>query len=220
VPGDQRFAALRDSARDSGVASVAGRRAAYERLAGSEGNANDWLVVAVTHTPAPSLLGSFGAGSIGMIFVAILLLAFTLLSARAGNLRAEAQTDSLTGLANRRQFLRRLERAIRHAARHEGSAALLMLDLDRFKELNDTLGHHVGDLLLAQFGPRLRDAVREADTLARLGGDEFAVLLTELTDCDAAGRVFGSSSGDCDRSFRADTADTRCACCQRCSNTI
>jgi len=190
VPGDQRFAALRGSARDSGVASVAGgRRAAYERVAGSKGNANDWLVVAVSHTPAPSLLGSFGAGPIGMMVVAILLLAFALLSARAGNLRAEAQTDSLTGLANRRQFLRRLERAIRHAARHERSAALVMIDLDRFKELNDTLGHHVGDLLLAQFGPRLRDAIREADTLARLGGDEFAVLLTELTDCDAAGRV-------------------------------
>jgi len=189
VPGDKRFAALSGSARDSGVAPVAGRRAAYERVAGSKGNANDWLVVASRTRLAPSLLGSFGAGSIGMIVVAILLLAFTLLSARAGNLRAEAQTDGLTGLANRRQFLRRLERAIRHAARHERSAALLMIDLDGFKELNDTLGHHVGDLLLAQFGPRLRDAIREADTLARLGGDEFAVLLTELTDCDAAGSV-------------------------------
>ncbi len=189
VPGDRRFGALRGSARDSGVAAVAGRRAAYERVRGGEGNANNWLVVAVTRTPSPSLLSSFGAGPIGMTLVAVLLLAFTLVSARAGNLRAEAQTDGLTGLANRRQFLRRLERVIRLAGRKEQSAALLMIDLDHFKELNDTLGHHVGDLLLAQVGPRLRDAIRDADTLARLGGDEFAVLLTELTDCDAAGSV-------------------------------
>jgi diguanylate cyclase (GGDEF)-like protein len=78
---------------------------------------------------------------------------------------------------------------IRLAGRQEQSAALLMIDLDHFKELNDTLGHHAGDLLLAQLGPRLRDAIRDADTLARLGGDEFAVLLTQLPDRGAAGRV-------------------------------
>ena len=189
VPGDRRFAALRRRARHSGVASVAGRRAAYERVRGGKGNANDWLVVAVTRIPAPSLLGSFGAGPIGMIIAAILLLAFTLVNARAGNLRAEANTDGLTRLANRRHFLRRLERATHHADPKERSAALLVIDLDHFKELNDTLGHHVGDLLLAQLGPRLHEAIREVDTLARLGGDEFAVILTELPDRDAASRV-------------------------------
>ena len=85
-----------------------------------------------------------------------------------------ARTDELTGLDNRRGFLDALRTQLdRHPER---PAAVLMLDLDRFKELNDTLGHQAGDLLLSQLGPRLSSALRPADTLARLGGDEFAVL--------------------------------------------
>jgi diguanylate cyclase (GGDEF)-like protein len=85
-----------------------------------------------------------------------------------------ARTDELTGLSNRRGFLDALRTQLqRHPDR---PAAVLMLDLDRFKELNDTLGHQAGDRLLSQLGPRLSSALRPADTLARLGGDEFAVL--------------------------------------------
>jgi diguanylate cyclase (GGDEF)-like protein len=88
--------------------------------------------------------------------------------------RRQARTDELTGLTNRRSFLDATERQL---AEHPlDPAAVLMLDLDRFKELNDTMGHAAGDRLLAELGPRLSSALRPGDTLARLGGDEFAVL--------------------------------------------
>ena len=88
-----------------------------------------------------------------------------------------AITDDLTGLSNRRHLVDRLETAVDTAADARGELALLVVDLDGFKELNDTLGHHAGDEVLRQIGPRLRPLLRERDTLARLGGDEFAVVL-------------------------------------------
>jgi diguanylate cyclase len=87
---------------------------------------------------------------------------------------ARALTDDLTALGNRRHLVERLQAAIDRG----GELALLLIDLDGFKELNDTLGHHAGDEVLRQIGPRLASAVREHDTLARLGGDEFALMLT------------------------------------------
>jgi diguanylate cyclase len=86
-------------------------------------------------------------------------------------------TDDLTGLGNRRQLLERLHTAIELAKAGGGEVALLLIDLDGFKELNDTLGHHAGDEVLRQIGPRLSGLLRDEDTLARLGGDEFAVVL-------------------------------------------
>ncbi|MFQ5760864.1 MAG: EAL domain-containing protein, partial [Acidiferrobacterales bacterium] len=88
-----------------------------------------------------------------------------------------AFTDPLTKLPNRMLFHDRLHQAILNARREHRSFALLIMDLDRFKEINDTLGHHVGDLILEQVGERLRDKLRASDTVARMGGDEFAVLL-------------------------------------------
>ena len=88
-----------------------------------------------------------------------------------------AITDDLTGLSNRRHLVDRLETAVDAAADARDALALLVVDLDGFKELNDTLGHHAGDEVLRQIGPRLRPLLRERDTLARLGGDEFAVIL-------------------------------------------
>ena len=91
--------------------------------------------------------------------------------------RELALTDELTGLANRRLFHERLREELGDRADGEASLAIAMVDLDRFKELNDTLGHHAGDRLLAQLGPRLKDVVGDAGLVARLGGDEFALLL-------------------------------------------
>jgi diguanylate cyclase (GGDEF)-like protein len=88
-----------------------------------------------------------------------------------------AYYDVLTDLPNRALFEDRIQQAILTAQREGGSVALLMVDLDRFKEINDTLGHRSGDLVLQQVGRRLRDVLRESDTVARLGGDEFSVLL-------------------------------------------
>src|SRR4051794_30132616 len=87
--------------------------------------------------------------------------------------RTQALTDDLTGLANRRYLVDTLHATLESAAGRGDELALLLIDLDGFKELNDTLGHHAGDEVLRQIGPRLKVLLREDDTLARLGGDEF-----------------------------------------------
>jgi diguanylate cyclase (GGDEF)-like protein/PAS domain S-box-containing protein len=103
----------------------------------------------------------------------------------------QALHDALTGLPNRILLNDRLEQAIRRASRGGTplAIALLVLDLDRFKDVNDTLGHHVGDLLLTELGHRLVGVVRKTDTIARLGGDEFAVVLPAISDLRRARRV-------------------------------
>jgi len=92
-------------------------------------------------------------------------------------LHEEATHDALTGLANRRLFYDRLRQAIRHAHRYGGKVGILYVDLDRFKEINDNHGHHVGDAVLTEVAKRLTASIRDSDSIARLGGDEFAVLL-------------------------------------------
>src|SRR6266542_2770719 len=101
----------------------------------------------------------------------------------------QALHDSLTGLPNRTLFLDRVAHAVRAAHREGHGLGLLLIDLDRFKEINDTLGHHHCDQLLQQIGQRLCDALRESDTIARLGGDEFGVLVHNLTDRATAANV-------------------------------
>ncbi len=88
--------------------------------------------------------------------------------------------DALTGLPNRRLLMDRLSLAIAHVRRNNFSMAVLYLDLDGFKEVNDTLGHDVGDKLLCMVAARLLEAVRQEDTVARLGGDEFVIVLWDL----------------------------------------
>jgi diguanylate cyclase (GGDEF)-like protein len=103
----------------------------------------------------------------------------------------QAMHDELTGLPNRACFYDRTEQALRGAHRAGSSTAVLLLDLDRFKEINDTLGHRYGDRVLQAIGTRLAPQLREPDTLARLGGDEFCVLLPDVGGVDAAVEVAG-----------------------------
>jgi diguanylate cyclase (GGDEF)-like protein len=103
--------------------------------------------------------------------------------------RHESLVDELTGLPSRRHFHRRLDTVLREAAVEDLPFALLIFDLDRFKELNDTLGHGAGDTLLQLVGRRLRDGLGRGALLARLGGDEFAVLLPPGSDRDVAMRA-------------------------------
>ena len=98
----------------------------------------------------------------------------------------QAHHDTLTGLPNRASFYASVGRTTTRAAVAGELAAVMIVDLDRFKEVNDTLGHHSGDILLKQAAERLKDALRPGDALARLGGDEFAVLLPDLPHHDAA----------------------------------
>jgi len=102
------------------------------------------------------------------------------------SLRHKATHDQLTGLPNRWLFHLQLQQGLARAARTNLRVAVLLLDLDYFKTINDSFGHAVGDALLVQVGERLRAALRDNDVLARLGGDEFAILLTDLASVDEA----------------------------------
>jgi len=111
-----------------------------------------------------------------------------------------AYSDALTGLPNRRLLQDRLTQALASARRQKGRVALLFLDLDRFKNINDSLGHSVGDLLLQEVARRLTKWGREQDTVARVGGDEFLIVLTGLKDVTdaavAAERLMGAMIGE------------------------
>jgi len=104
-------------------------------------------------------------------------------------IRQLAYYDTLTGLPNRRLLFDRLNHALTQARRFGRSMAVMFLDLDRFKRINDTLGHSVGDELLKQVAQRLTGCVRAGDTIARPGGDEFVIVLTEIGHSQDAARV-------------------------------
>lgn len=123
-------------------------------------------------------------------------------------IEAEAQLhhaaihDAVTGCHNRRHLLQRLDRALERARREGGGVALLYLDLDRFKPVNDRHGHAAGDALLEAVGARLRDAVPDADCIARVGGDEFVVLLAGAVDAAAAHRARDAVARQFQRAFQ------------------
>jgi diguanylate cyclase (GGDEF)-like protein len=147
------------------------------------------VLVVATRRPLPAVGVAFAVASVaGALLRAVLTIHEV--RAAAGS-QHQAVTDELTGLGNRRLLLRRLDAALadRATAPDGRRHALLLLDLDRFKEVNDTLGHPVGDELLRRLGPRLAAATGPGQTLARLGGDEFGLLLPDVADEAAARRA-------------------------------
>ncbi|MGB1238127.1 MAG: EAL domain-containing protein [Pseudomonadales bacterium] len=131
----------------------------------------EWLVISSRHDLSGKLEG----------YVAL----FSDITKRKQNealIAHQAHYDKLTGLPNRILFAERLNRALKSSSANHSKAALLFIDLDRFKYVNDTYGHHTGDLLLEQVAQRLLKQVRKSDTVARLGGDEFTVI---ISNCDA-----------------------------------
>ncbi|HLY83454.1 MAG TPA: EAL domain-containing protein, partial [Acidimicrobiales bacterium] len=116
----------------------------------------------------------------------------------------QAMHDELTGLPNRACFYDRTDQALRQARRDRTITAVLLFDLDRFKEINDTLGHKYGDRVLCEVGPRIRRGLRDADTLARLGGDEFCVLLPDVGNLGAAFEVAERIMDVLEESFEID----------------
>jgi len=128
-------------------------------------------------------------GGLALLYLAL----FPIVASASRRLRRQAAEnehmalhDPLTDLPNRSLFQDRAEQAILATRRHPGRVGLMLLDLNRFKEVNDTLGHHNGDLLLKEIGQRLRIGLRDSDSIARLGGDEFGILLPTIADANAA----------------------------------
>ncbi len=183
TPGDMAMLQqLRTSGDQSGIATINGQRAAFEHLRRTATNANDWYIIAASPPADPGLGGYFDMRSIALIGAACALFMLAFLSFRGYQRRLElaAVTDGLTGLPNRNMLSADAERAIELRRKDGGKVAVLLVDLDRFKDVNDTLGHQSGDQLLTAVGPRIRSVLRDADTIARLGGDEFAVLLPSI----------------------------------------
>lgn len=135
-------------------------------------------------TPNPNLPLAIGFGALS--FAATLGLGYSIARSIAGlqsavvDLQANAICDPLTGMPNRTLFMDRLRHAARRADRTASTFAVVFLDVDRFKLLNDSFGHSAGDQFLTDFSERLQSCVRQADTIARLGGDEFGLLLEEV----------------------------------------
>jgi diguanylate cyclase (GGDEF)-like protein len=132
------------------------------------------------------------AADFALPFVALLFL--PLLAVHRGGRQAiakehQALHDALTGLPNRSLFSHRIEQMLNAARRGDRTAAVMLIDLDHFKEINDTLGHHAGDRLLQEVAERLDASLDESNTVARLGGDEFGVLLPECAGHEEAGAV-------------------------------
>jgi diguanylate cyclase (GGDEF)-like protein len=114
--------------------------------------------------------------------VGVVASASSRLRRQAAEKEEQALSDGLTGLPNRTMFQNLVERSISGVGRRKKMGVVMLMDLDRFKDVNDTLGHHNGDLLLQRIGSRLHSVLRESETVARLGGDEFAILLPEVAD--------------------------------------
>ena len=118
-----------------------------------------------------------------------------------------AMHDALTGLPNRALLAERFDAVLRSAQCDGSTVGLLLVDLDRFKEINDTFGHHYGDALLTQVGPRLIPVLRDVDTVARLGGDEFAVVLPDVGDLDGAVAAATRIAAALEAPFRVEDVD-------------
>jgi diguanylate cyclase (GGDEF)-like protein len=140
------------------------------------------IAASITHdTHTIYLLVAVGLALLWLVLFRIVQRASRSLRRQVALNEHQAFHDALTDLPNRTVFRDRVVQAVAAARRSDEPLAVMIMDLDRFKEINDTLGHHTGDMLLQEIGPRLRAEIREADTVARLGGDEFGILLPRVS---------------------------------------
>ena len=140
-------------------------------------------------TFAPVVVGTMNQTEVLLPLLLLPILAIHKTAALAAERQQQALHDDLTGLPNRVLLQDRVTRLLLDRMHSAHPLAVILLDLDHFKEINDTLGHHVGDVLIREVGTRLQTAVREGDTVARLGGDEFAILVASMSSVDDAVHV-------------------------------
>jgi diguanylate cyclase (GGDEF)-like protein len=168
---------------------IEGHPVAIGGVGRTPGNANDWVIVERS-TARESFIPVWVGGVATMVGIGLVVLFLIVLRRQQNTLRMAARLDHLTGLANRKALEEALDDAVDTAVHPGGDrVAALMLDLDGFKQINDTLGHDKGDLVLQEIGRRLHANTFEYDTAARLGGDEFAVVLRQLRDADDVAAV-------------------------------
>lgn len=135
----------------------------------------------------------------------------------AEHIKHLAYYDALTGLPNRTLLNDRLQQALLRAGREHNLAGMLLVDLDRFKLINDALGHKIGDRLLNEVATRLQQCIRQCDTISRQGGDEFAILLPDLTSNDDATRAAQRMLDAIIQPFRLDGRELNITCSIRIS---
>ncbi len=191
TPDNAAYPQLMGNTATDGLLTRDGTRAAFHKVRVDQHNANDWYIVTSAPTVANGLWAGVGFGTISLLASAVLLLVLGSMSLRTHqrHLRMAATSDSLTGLPNRNLLLEVASEKLEQATRSGSGVALMLLDLDRFKEINDTLGHQWGDELLQAIGPRIQPAIRAGDMVARLGGDEFVILLADVAAAEVAQRI-------------------------------
>ncbi len=182
-------AALRSSGTRPATIRVQDQLYAVGGIARTAANANDWVILERS-TDRASFISPWVGGVAALLGFGLILLFLIIVRRQQATLRMAARLDHLTGMANRKALEEALDAAVT-AADHPGGdrVAVLMLDLDGFKQINDTLGHDKGDLVLQEIGRRLHANTFEYDTAARLGGDEFAVVLRRLREADDVAAV-------------------------------
>lgn len=157
------------------------RRRFYTQLLNSLQHGEHWQAEELVITPdgreRPTLINVSAVGEHDVAFFVLVFTDITEQKAAEEELRYLANYDALTGLPNRALLMDRIQHGIEQARQQQRSLALCFIDLDKFKHVNDSLGHDIGDLMLKEVAQRLKRALRESDTVARLGGDEFVVLL-------------------------------------------
>jgi two-component system cell cycle response regulator len=178
-----RFLMSRATTRDIPIIMLTNRDAVEDRIRGLETGAADYL-------PKPCDIGELDARIRACVRTLALQREVSEKNRQLEDLlnrfRILASTDELTGLSNRRRFFDELEREFSRHQRYGSPVALVLVDIDHFKRINDTFGHQAGDTVLRDVGRRLLGAFRRSDVVARYGGEEFAILLPETTAEEAA----------------------------------
>ncbi len=175
-------AALADGQGRSGPVSDFGRRIVTDTLALTGDGGSVRVVASIDDEVA--LLGDGGAGYVILLALGTVLMGLAAWTFRLDRrmLERRATTDELTGLVNRREFERITEESLLAAERFESGVCIMLIDLNGFKQINDTLGHQFGDIVLQAAAQRLRSSVRDTDVVGRWGGDEFVILLSGIED--------------------------------------